>query len=96
MSFSQSNISTGNYITSLTGVEGIASHNGELYYSSDSGATWILSESISVSSPGFIISLSATGTTGSLNGIAAGYDADNYPVIYFTIDYLFISRVYFG
>ena len=86
MSFSQSNISTGNYITSLTGVEGIASHNGELYYSSDSGATWILSESISVSSPGFIISLSATGTTGSLNGIAAGYDADNYPVIYFTID----------
>jgi photosystem II stability/assembly factor-like uncharacterized protein len=86
MSFYQSNISSGNYITSLTGVEGIASHYGELYYSSDSGAIWILAKSISLSDPGFIISLSATGTTGSLNGIAAGYDANNYPIVYYTID----------
>ena len=86
MSFSQSNLSSGNYITSLTGVEGIASHNGELYYSSDSGATWILSESISISEPGFIISLSATGITGSLNGIAAGFNSNNYPIVYYTID----------
>jgi photosystem II stability/assembly factor-like uncharacterized protein len=86
MSFSQSNISSGNFITNLTGVEGIASHYGELYYSSDSGATWILSKSISVSDPGFIISLSATGTTEFLNGIAAGYDSNNYPIVYYTID----------
>ena len=86
MSFSQSNISSGNYVTSLTGVEGIASHNGELYYSSDSGGTWILSKSVDVSDPGFIISLSATGTKGLLNGIAASYDANNYPIVYYTID----------
>ena len=86
MSFSQSNISSGNFITNLTGVEGIASHYGELYYSSDSGATWILAKSISVSDPGFIISLSATGTTQFLNGIAAGYDSNNYPIVYYTID----------
>ena len=55
MSFSQSNISSGNYVTSITGVEGIASHYGELYYSSDSGGTWILSKSVDVSDPGFII-----------------------------------------
>jgi photosystem II stability/assembly factor-like uncharacterized protein len=86
MSFYQSNISSGNYVTSLTGVEGIASHYGELYYTTDSGATWILAKSISLSDPGFIISLSATGTTGVLNGIAAGYNANNYPIVYYTID----------
>lgn len=86
MSFSQSNISSGNYVTSLTGEEGIASHYGELYYCTDSGATWILSKSVDASDPGFIISLSATGTTGSLNGIAAGYDSNNYPIIYYTVD----------
>jgi photosystem II stability/assembly factor-like uncharacterized protein len=92
MSFYQSNISSGNYVTSLTGVEGIASHyntltsQGELYYSSDSGATWVLTKNISASDPGFIISLSATGTTGLLNGIAAGFDANNYPIVYYTID----------
>jgi photosystem II stability/assembly factor-like uncharacterized protein len=86
MSFSQSNISSGNFVTSLTGVEGIASHYGELYYSSDSGATWILSKNADASDPGFIISLSSTGTTGSLNGIAAGYDENNYPIVYYTVD----------
>ena len=92
MSFSQSNISSGNYITSLAGVEGIASHynnitsQGELYYCTDSGATWILSKRIDASDPGFIISLSATGTIGSLIGIAAGYDSNNYPIVYYTIN----------
>ena len=86
MSFSQSNISTGNYITNLTGVEGIASHKGELYYTEDSGATWILTKSIDASDPGFIISLSTTGTTGSLNGLAAGYDVNNYPIVYYSTD----------
>ena len=92
MSFYQSNISSGNYVTSLTGVEGIASHyntltsQGELYYSTDSGATWVLTKNISASDPGFIISLSATGTTSLLNGIAAGFDTNNYPIVYYTIN----------
>ena len=90
MSFSQSNLTSSNFITNLTGTNGIATTYdaetsfGELYYTIDSGIIWTLSQSVSSSDPGFSIALSLTGTSGSLTGIAAGYDINSYPIIYYT------------
>jgi photosystem II stability/assembly factor-like uncharacterized protein len=90
MSFSRSNITSGNFITNLTETNGIATKydsitsTSKLYYTINSGGTWTLAESVTGSSPGFSISLSSTGTPGSLNGIAAGYDINMYPIIYYT------------
>jgi len=88
MSFSKSNITSGDFITNLTLTNGIGStydigtSTGKLYYTTNSGATWTLSQS--TPNTHFYISLSLTGTPGSLNGIAAGSDINNYPVIYYT------------
>jgi photosystem II stability/assembly factor-like uncharacterized protein len=90
MSFSKSNLTSSDFITSLTGTNGIATNYdaitsvSKLYYTTNSGGTWILAQSVSTSELGFIISLSSTGTPGSLNGIAAGYNINNYPIIYYT------------
>jgi photosystem II stability/assembly factor-like uncharacterized protein len=90
MSFLQSNLASNNFITNLTGTNGIATTYdagtslGELYYTIDSGITWTLSQSVSSSDPGFSIALSLTGTSGSLKGIAAGFDTNSYPIIYYT------------
>ena len=90
MSFLQSNLASNNFITNLTGTNGIATTYdagtslGELYYTIDSGITWTLAQSVSASDPGFSIALSVTGTSGSLKGIAAGYDINSYPIIYYT------------
>ena len=90
MSFLQSNLASSNFITNLTGTNGIATTYdagtslGELYYTIDSGITWTLSQSVSSSDPGFSIALSLTGTSESLKGIAAGFDSNSYPIIYYT------------
>ena len=69
MSFLQSNLASSNFITNLTGTNGIATTYdagtslGELYYTIDSGITWTLSQSVSSSDPGFSIALSLTGTS---------------------------------
>lgn len=92
MSFSQSNLTSSNFITNLTGTDGIATTYdtgtslGELYHTADSGGTWSLVQSVSASDPGFSIALSVTGTSGSLTGIAAGYDINSYPIVYYTTD----------
>lgn len=90
MSLSKSKIASGDYTTSLTDVEGIATKynsiisKSDLYYTNNSGATWIISNNINTSPKGLVISLSSTGTPGSLQGIAAGFDVNNYPIIYYT------------
>ena len=90
MYLSKSKIASGDYTTSLTGVEGIATKynsitfQSELYSTNNSGATWIISNNINTSPKGLIISLSSTGISGSLKGIAAGFDVNNYPIIYYT------------
>jgi photosystem II stability/assembly factor-like uncharacterized protein len=90
MSFLQSNLASSNFITNLTGTNGIATTYdagtslSELYYTINSGSTWTLSQSVSSSDPGFSIALSLTGTSGSLKGIAAGFDVNSYPIIYYT------------
>ena len=90
MYLSKSKIPSGDYTTSLTGVEGIATKynsiisKSELYYTNNSGATWIISNDINTSPKGLIIALSSTGTPGSYQGIAAGFDVNNYPIIYYT------------
>ena len=92
MSFSKSNLTSSNFITNLTGTNGIATTYdagtslSELYHTADSGGTWTLAQSVSASDPGFSIALSVTGTSGSLTGIAAGYDINSYPIIYYTTD----------
>jgi len=90
MSLSKSKIASGDYTTSLTGVEGIATKynsivsKSDLYYTNNSGATWIISNNVNTSPKGLVISLSSTGTPGTLQGIAAGFDVNNYPIIYYT------------
>ena len=92
MSFSKSNLTSSNFITNLTGTNGIATTYdagtslSELYHTADSGGTWTLAQSVSASDPGFSIALSVTETSGSLTGIAAGYDINSYPIIYYTTD----------
>jgi photosystem II stability/assembly factor-like uncharacterized protein len=90
MSLTKSKIPSGDYTISLTGVEGISTKynsvisKSELYYTNNSGATWIISNNINTSPKGLVISLSSTGTPGSYQGIAAGFDVNNYPIIYYT------------
>jgi len=90
MSLSKSKIASGDYTTSLTGVEGIATKynsivsKSDLYYTNNSGATWIISNNVNTSPKGLVISLSSTGTPGTLQGIAAGFDVNNYPIIYYS------------
>jgi photosystem II stability/assembly factor-like uncharacterized protein len=90
MSFSKSNLTSSDFITNLTVTNGIATNydtvtsSSKLYYTTNSGGTWTLAQSVSTSELGFIISLSSIGTPGSLNGIAAGYNINNYPIIYYT------------
>ena len=90
MSLSKSKIASGDYTTSLTGIEGIATKynsiisKSDLYYTNNSGATWIISNNVNTSPKGLVISLSSTGTPGTLQGIAAGFDVNNYPIIYYT------------
>lgn len=92
MSFSRSNLTSGNFITNLTQTNGIATKYdletslGSLYYTINSGVNWTLAQSIITSEPGFMISLSSTGIPGSLNGIAAGHNINSYPIIYYTIN----------
>jgi len=82
MSFSVSNQSSGSFITSLSGTNGVATQssggNGLLYYSTNSGATW--TQSVSALNVTFSdISLSGN------NGVAAGINSvSNLPVVYYT------------
>jgi photosystem II stability/assembly factor-like uncharacterized protein len=82
MSFSQSNLTTGNFTkVALSGTKGIAiegSTNSSLYYSTDSGSTWTLS----LSGGNSINTISLSGN----NGIAGGISFINDPVIYYTSD----------
>jgi hypothetical protein len=87
MAFSQSNLNSGIFTTLLVGSDGIAEDSstniGKLYYTTNSGATWILSKS----GPNeiFWIGLSESGTLGSLNGVAASRNIDTgFPLIYYT------------
>jgi photosystem II stability/assembly factor-like uncharacterized protein len=91
MSFSKSNLTSGDFLTNLSGIEGIASTYdlenliGKLYYSIDAGANWILSKCVPNTS--FVTALSLKGAQGCLNAIAAGINNDTYyPTIYYSTD----------
>jgi len=82
MSFTQSNLTTGNFTkVALSGTKGIAikdSTNSSLYYSTDSGSTWTLS----LTGGDTLNTISLSGN----NGIAGGKSFLNDPVIYYTSD----------
>lgn len=82
MSFSVSNQSSGSFITSLSGTKGVATQSsggiGRLYYSINSGATWIQASSV----PN--VTFSSISLSGN-NGVAAGINSvSSGPVIYYT------------
>jgi hypothetical protein len=89
MSFSRSNLTSGDFLTNLTKMDGIATdYNteasaGRLYYSKDPGTIWCLAKS--VQNTKFVTALSLIGTNGCLNAIAGGIDnLTGYPVIYYS------------
>ena len=74
MSFSKSNLTSGDFFTNLTKMDGIATdYNteasaGRLYYSKDAGTIWCLAKS--VQNTKFVTALSLIGTYGCLNAIS--------------------------
>ena len=89
MSFSKSNLTSGDFLTNLTKMDGIATdYNsetsaGRLYYSKDAGTIWCLAKS--VQNTKFVTALSLIGANGCLNAIAGGIDnLTGYPVIYYS------------
>ena len=91
MSFSKSNITSGNFLTNLTKTNGIAStydaetSTGKLYYSLDGGTIWCPAKSLPDTS--FVTALSLTGANRILNAVAAGINNTTfYPVVYYSIN----------
>jgi photosystem II stability/assembly factor-like uncharacterized protein len=80
MSFSVSNLSTGDFISNLSGTNGVATILGGnvLYYSSNSGANWVLAQTVSNASFTYI------GISGT-NAIAMGNNTlDGSVFIYYS------------
>jgi photosystem II stability/assembly factor-like uncharacterized protein len=81
MSFSVSSLSSGNFTVSLSGTRGIASEtvgaDSNLYYSTNSGATWTLATGGSILNVG-INSINLSGLFGVAAGITSGANAVVY------------------
>ena len=83
MSFSASNLTTGDFFVSLSGTRGIAVEtvgaDSNLYYSTNSGATWLLATGGSILN----VSISSINLSG-LSGVAAGITSGANAVVYYS------------
>lgn len=82
MSFSVSNLNTGSFISDLSGINGVATilADNDLYYSSNSGANWVLAATVTNASFTYI------GISGT-NAIAMGNNtSDGSILIYYSTD----------